>query len=707
MDLDTIELDLSKYVRIVRDWLPLLVTGALVAGVLGWGISRLQPTLYEAEANVASVKSFSQISLSPDYKTLSEAQLTQGLDVSARQRALIAIARGAEIASAVIAEMGPTLSPAERQVGNLVGMSTISADGDLIKIKVQNRDPQRAATIANTWARIYADRVNQLYTEAPMSPDQLRAQKDQAWAAYQDAEKALSQFIGQSRIDRLAADMKAKQNKIDDLYATQRAVERLIQDAQSLQDLIGADPALASNDVSSRLAVLLVRANAVTLSSAQSSASANAAQSSASSVSSGQGGTGALGSSQSLQLQIAPSLLTDTAQPSVRLQVESLIAALQARKKNLDAQIADTTLSTQILALQQEQEQQLARKQELATARDVAWGGYKTVLSKLEEVQLTQEGAGTIVRVSALAIVPELPLATRATTNGLIAAVAAFLVLLIAALAVELLNPAVKSSKELVDALHLPIYEIQPEDVRPLGAPLGGAAGQVPQPFYRIWANLFLSARTSAKTMLIAGTNSDCAAGVVAANLGIISAQSGRSVILADADWLNPSLAGIFGLRNTSGWCDLLADREPNVKATLQPTAFKNLAVITSGSGGPMASADMVSPQLGSTVQALAGMADLVIFVAPSLMRSADVLLIGKHVQAVVLAATAQSTLQDQVVSLKEQLANVGANVSGVFLFGAKSGPSVWLRRLLKQGPPKPGSERPAVATSLETAGKV
>ncbi|MBI3813736.1 MAG: hypothetical protein HY279_04625, partial [Nitrospinae bacterium] len=126
MDSDNMEIDVMKYLNIVWTWLWLIVLGTLLSGATAALVSFILPPVYEAEANIASVKSVSQLSLSPDFKTLSEAQLTQGLDVGARQKALVAIARGSEVASAVISELGPTLSPDEREVAGLIAQVTVS-----------------------------------------------------------------------------------------------------------------------------------------------------------------------------------------------------------------------------------------------------------------------------------------------------------------------------------------------------------------------------------------------------------------------------------------------------------------------------------------------------------------------------------------------------------------------------------------------------
>jgi capsular polysaccharide biosynthesis protein len=685
METDDMELDLSKYVDVLRRWLRLLVLGPLLAGTVALAVSFLLPSVYEAEADVASVKSFSQISLSPDYKTLSEAQLTQGLDMAARQKALVAIARGNEIASTVVAELGAGLLPEERDVAKLVAMVNVSADGDLIRIKVQNKDPQKAARIANSWAAIYAGRVNQLYTESPTSLDQVQAQASAAWQNYQAAESTFNQFIGVSQIDAISREIAARQNTINDLYAVQRNLDRVLVDARSLQDLLAKNSSMSGNDAGNRLAALLIQTNVATLSyfasstnpasssnsaffSNPTSSSSNPASSASNPASSSNPAFFSNPATLPVQIQIASTSLGDMTPSDIRRQTESLIAVLEAQRRQVESRLVDPTLQSQILTLQKELEQQSAKKHELTTARDLAWSAYKTMAGKIEEVRMAQQSSSTIVRVAGSATVPSQPVAPKKSMNALLAAIAGLLLSMGIAFTMEYLNPRFRSPAEAAERLKLPVFQIELEqrkmgrhsDQNPLSTGLLALS-----PYYRLWANVFLGSQTPSRTVLLASLDRSESLGRIAANLGIVTAHSGRRTILVDADPANPMLDGFFGVSNSQGWSNLLGDKTPDVGIYLQPTSLDHLSVMTSGPALEHFTEWMISPRLPSVLQALKERAELVIFISAPFSRATDVLFIAKSVEGVLLLMTLESTDKDAAIQFKDQLQNVNANILG------------------------------------------
>lgn len=658
-----LEIDFGKYLDILRRRFWLVVLGAVIAGGLALVVSLFLPPIYEAEADIASVKSFSQISLSPEYKTLSEAQLAQGLDVAARQKALIAIARGGELASSVISRLGNVLTSDEREPSKLLQSVTVSADGDLIRIKVQNQDAQNAVKIANTWAQLYADRVNQLYTENPTTVDQIQRQTDQALQAYQATEVTLSQFIGQNQINVLNAEITSKQNTTADLYATLRSLQRLLQDARSLQDLVSKDSTLSTNDVNSRLALLLVRANAATLSYSAPSTGGAGTQSSNNAPFS-QGNPIAVPSAQVQPFQIQLGSSTDAPQSNLRQQLDLLITTLEGRERLLESQIADPSLQQQVMSLQKDLEQQNAKKQELTSARDLAWSTYKTLASKMQEVQLAQQSSGTIVRVAGSATAPGQPVAPKKTMNTLIAALVGLVISVFLVFTVEFLAPRVYSAHELARSLETAVFELQASDLPTLNSEkVRYTRAVVPTAIYQIWTNLFLRSQSPGSTLLVADMGNGEKGTSLVSGLGLVSAQSAKSVVLVETDAYNPLLCRFWGLPNTRGWTDLIDGKDANVDTYLQPTHLSNLVVLGSGPVGSSVTQSMVSPRLSTLVGALRKKADTVLFGTSTVASMTDALLLGKQVDEIILVIHAGETRADVLAQFKNQLETVGAKI--------------------------------------------
>ncbi|MCL5951120.1 MAG: Wzz/FepE/Etk N-terminal domain-containing protein [Chloroflexi bacterium] len=665
MPTDEIEIDLTKYLDIVRSWLWLILLLPALAGAGGWLFSLTLPPVYEAKADIASVKSFSQISLSPDYRTLSEAQLTQGLDVTGRQKALIAIAHTADLASTVATELGPTLSVDERQVTSLIGMVKVSADGDLIRIQVQNRDPQKAAKIADAWASNFAARVNELYTETPTGLDQIQTQAGQAWQNYQTAEEALAQFVGQNRVDALTREIDSRQNTLADLYAASRNLDRLLQDSKALQAVVDNNTA-PSMDAGNRLALLLIRANAAALSFSSpimhdsSSGASNPAQ-----ALSGSSPLISNPAASAVQFQVSSASLTEASDSDVRQELNALIASLDARKKQIDTQLADPSLQSQLLALQKDLEQQTAKKQELTSARDLAWSTYKTMASKLEEVQASQDATGTIVRLAGSAVVPDAPIGPKKTTNALLAAAIGFILAVGIAFTNGFMDPNFQSVKEVSERLKVPVFELE-MDPSPRGeiGPSGPRSS-----YYSLWARLFLGSKDQAKkTLLVASPDLDGRAGSFAASLGTVVAQSGRSVILVDTSQASPSLHRLFGLSNVSGWGNLIGEQDQGLERCLQRTAVEGLAVVTSGAASDDVTPATLSRRLPSVVERLRDNADIVIFVGAPLAASADALPLAKAAEQVLLLISPGLTARETAMRATSQIHDLNPNIFAIVL---------------------------------------
>jgi capsular exopolysaccharide synthesis family protein len=342
--------------------------------------------------------------------------------------------------------------------------------------------------------------------------------------------------------------------------------------------------------------------------------------------------------------------------------VDALVVSLDARKKQVDSQIADPTLQSQVLALQKELEQQNAKKQELTLARDLTWSSYKTTSSKIEEVRIAQQSSSTIVRLAGSAVVPERPVGSKKTTNALIAATIGFLLSIVFVVLIEFLDPKIHSPQDVSKHLGLATFEVRATD------------GKSPTPgnlhpsndYYQMWTSAF-SVFPANRAVLIAG-NVEKNQGEVAANLGLVAARSGRSVVLVDAGVCAPSLAQIFGLTNEQGWSDLLRDGVTGVGEYLRPTQIDNLQVLTSGAMIDGTEALAVSPRLSEVISALKSQAEIVVFTAAPVVMAPDGLLIAKNVDSVFLLAVAGRTGRGEIIKAKDQLRKANSNLLGVVL---------------------------------------
>ncbi|HID87241.1 MAG TPA: hypothetical protein EYP55_07655, partial [Anaerolineae bacterium] len=191
------EIDLREYMDVIVKRWKLVLGIPFLAVLVAALVSLLLPPVYEAKAGVLIVKSKSEITFEPKYRTLTEEDLARaGLDIKARRQALEALVKSSSVAAEVIAKVGSILEPEERDVSALLEMVETESNGDLIGIKVRGEDPGEVAAIANAWGEVYEEYINRLYSGMPQSLSDIQVQASEAKESYQEAEEALAKFVG-------------------------------------------------------------------------------------------------------------------------------------------------------------------------------------------------------------------------------------------------------------------------------------------------------------------------------------------------------------------------------------------------------------------------------------------------------------------------------------------------------------------------------
>jgi succinoglycan biosynthesis transport protein ExoP len=407
------EIDLREYVNvIVRRWK--WIAGITLAVVVVAAIVNffLLAPVYEAKAGVVIIKSRSEVTFEPKYRTLTEEELGQvGIDINARRKALEALVKSSSVASEVIARLGSTLEPEERDVNTLLEMVETSANGDLVSIKVRGEDPGKVVAIANAWGEDYEEYVNKLYGGSPQSLGDIQAQVAEAESSYQEAEEALAEFTGDNQIDTLTREIGAKQNTLADYYSTKRQLDRLIADARALRDQSRREIASSPTGTGHSLSVMLLQASAFTL----------------------------LAPELPAQLQLSLDEMTGLASSAEEQMqnLDALLSILEARQEEIQALIGEETLQQEVLQLQEQLEREEARKQELTSARDLAWETYNTLARKEAEVGVASQVTDTEVRFAVPAVEPKEPVAPQKGLNIAIAGMLGLMVAVLGAFAIE------------------------------------------------------------------------------------------------------------------------------------------------------------------------------------------------------------------------------------------------------------------------------
>jgi capsular exopolysaccharide synthesis family protein len=300
---------------------------------------------------------------------------------------------------------------------------------------------------------------------------------------------------------------------------------------------------------------------------------------------------------------------------------------------------------------------------------------YENLLSNYEAVRLSRvKDVSNIVQVEA-AIPPENPVSPRTLINVLFGGVLALLLTGSIVFVIEYLDDSLKT----------------PEEISTLfDAPILGYIGEIPtqknngtnqtKPFIAqkprsVFAESFRTLRTNLefssidnplKTILITSSTRGEGKTTIACNLATSIAQSGKSVILIDADLRCPRVHQEMGLLNRIGLSDLLRNTA-NFETTAQETTTQNLKIITSGSLPPNPMDVLNSEKMQNILKEIKQTVELVIIDGPPFIL-ADASVLATKVDGNLIVVYPNHTSGNTAILMIDQLERINANIIGVVL---------------------------------------
>lgn len=176
---------------------------------------------------------------------------------------------------------------------------------------------------------------------------------------------------------------------------------------------------------------------------------------------------------------------------------------------------------------------------------------------------------------------------------------------------------------------------------------------------------LFALRDTPFKTLMVATGRPGQGATTTICNLAIALAQSGKRIILIDADMRRPSLHKFFGFSNETGLSTLLQN-ECKVTDVFRKTDVDNLIVIPGGPQPLNPSELLGSDRMREIVEMLGEHCDLVLFDTPSTIVFSDGPMLASWIDAVVMVVSANQAPRGTEVVTRDLLRRAKANIIGV-----------------------------------------
>jgi capsular exopolysaccharide synthesis family protein len=187
-------------------------------------------------------------------------------------------------------------------------------------------------------------------------------------------------------------------------------------------------------------------------------------------------------------------------------------------------------------------------------------------------------------------------------------------------------------------------------------------------------ASILRNQSSSQKQKMILITSPGPAEGktTVVQNLGIALAESGRKVLLVDADFRRPHLHRKFSLPNDWGLIDVLCDDTPLMDYAPEQlgvfTGFPGLSVFPNRVTQHNVSKALYSPRLRTILETLENHYDMVIVDAPPILSVADTRIVASLTDALILVLRSGVTQREAALEAYQLIQEDGLQLLGTVL---------------------------------------
>lgn len=377
----------------------------------------------------------------------------------------------------------------------------------------------------------------------------------------------------------------------------------------------------------------------------------------------------------------ASAIANAVADAFVAVQQDSADAAYLSSQQQIAQQLAQasqqvSTLSDQIAALQSKDPSD-PQIQALQVQLEGAVQNRNALQTLNAQLAAEHISAGGSVRVFQEATPPTAPDHPKASLNALIAGLVGFLIAASLVVVLEFFDDRVHTSEELqvlIGASMLTTIGEAKSGNLLLGTTNTQRNARLSLAFRTLEANLsFIGFDEPLRTIAVTSALPGEGKTTVAVDLAISLTQSGKRVLLIDADMHRPRIHEVLGLSNTGGlslW--LLQSNSPTPIAS--PAGMPNLHVLTSGPKPPNPSQLLGSTHMRELFrwvmsdQPGIGKVDVVVVDTPPLGAFVDGALVAAMADGAIIVADGSHLRAGPVLRAKETLVRANAKIIGLVL---------------------------------------
>jgi len=294
---------------------------------------------------------------------------------------------------------------------------------------------------------------------------------------------------------------------------------------------------------------------------------------------------------------------------------------------------------------------------------------YLNLLNNLETVKLARVQSTPTVTQIEIAAIPEKPIRPIPLLYTALSGMVGVFIAAGAILLIDYFDDTLKSSQKIQETLGVPVIgEIMEVNHNGKTGTLFSAnqAGSVLlNAFGILRINVSrLIAQSSLRTILVTSPSLAEGKTTIAANLAEAFVQSGKKVILLDADLHHPTVHTYLGLENQKGLSDLLTE---DLEWQAVAREFSGITVLTSGANSHSANPLLETDRMDQLIEKLQKKADVVILDGPPIFVM-DTQILASKVDGILLVIRQGNTHTAAARAMLNQLNLMKANVLGVVL---------------------------------------
>jgi len=314
-----------------------------------------------------------------------------------------------------------------------------------------------------------------------------------------------------------------------------------------------------------------------------------------------------------------------------------------------------------------------SRLSQLQTTMQLYQEIYINLLNNLEAIRLARlQNTPNVVQIES-ATVPSSPVRPRPLMNIALAGTVGLMLAAGIAFLIEYVDDTIRTPDDIERILNLPVIgyigdmsdgQDVVDDLHVVRRP----RSPISEAFRSLRTNLeFTNVDRTLNKILVTSSGPGEGKTTISANLAAIIAQSGKSVLLIDADMRRPRIHSLFGLSNRVGLSALFRGNT-SVRSVMKPVdGVDGVYVITSGTLPPNPTELLASGRMDQILQEASREVDMIIVDSPPSLV-ADFQVLATKLDGVVLVIQPGHTHADAAFATLDQLRRVNARTLGVVL---------------------------------------